>query len=226
MICHCNSGKNEVLYQKYQIPTSCYFMEETILSICWNAAAQCQKAKWQAWKQETISSHVYYVIKGIPGGKQGHWKRHFCPSGLYFLWKAIRRVRGSGNCTYSHVVWLVSSWVTASSNRESGIGLEEKRHWSVKQVYQQQLPGVVSVIWSCWDSPSCLWSWGSWIAVLMLLAQSRGVGAGSGLPWTAPARQPQPLTGNTLYENRKHCIFSMPNGPSWQKLLPEWHRRE
>lgn len=41
--------------------------------------------------------------------------RHFCSPELDCLGKTIRRVRGSGDSTYSHVVGQVSKWVRKSS---------------------------------------------------------------------------------------------------------------
>lgn len=68
-----------------------------------------------------LFSQIFCDQGGFQEENKGIEMRHFCPPELDFLWKAIRRVRGSGSCTYSRVVWQVSRWVTTSSNRESAL---------------------------------------------------------------------------------------------------------
>lgn len=141
--------------------------------------------------------------------------QHFCSPELDCLGKTIRRVRGSGDSTYGHVVGQVSKWVRKYS-QAVGQPRGERVLVSVRQAYHQQTPEVVGVIWSCWDSPTCLWSWEKQTchpdAPATQQWLSRGAGAGSGaagssLPWAAPARQPQPLPGSTSLRKQKTLIF-------------------
>lgn len=184
MIFHCNSGKNKDFYQKYQEPASCYFMEEAILSLCWNTAVQCQKAVTGMEAGDHLFSSVLCEQRGLQEENKGIEMGHFHPPELDFLWKTIRRVRGSGNHTYSCVVWpsFQMSHITFPTGRAS---LEEKRHWSVRQVFHHQLPGVVSAMWSCWDHQPASGAERDGLAVLVLLPCSRRAAAGSLLPWTA-----------------------------------------
>lgn len=165
--------------------------------------------------------------------------RHFCSPELDCLGKTIRRVRGSGDSTYSHVVGQVSKWVRKSS-QAAGQPRGEKALVSVGQAYHQQTPVVAGVSWSCWDSPTCLWSWErqtchadapatqQWLS----RGAGAGTGAGSSLPRAAPARQPQTLpwqhvsmkTENTHFfsaELIKKCCRRQRRGQGWL-LRAEW----
>lgn len=131
--------------------------------------------------------HLFSCIlceqRGLQEENKGIEMRHFCPPELDFLWKIVRRVRGSGSHTYTHVVWHVSRWVTTSSQAENQPRGEKAlvRETSVppttswggecylKLLGFTNLP--VELRWTCCTDAPTMQQW-----------LSRGAGAGSLLP--------------------------------------------